>query len=336
MTRLAFDLDGWDVQRLPRRRAADRGGDRSSTRTRSRTPGCGTTGRSATRSTSSRPSASTTTSPTSTPTATSSATTVRQVMLSVRELALDKNPNADGLGQPADRLHPRHRRRDGPGQRGRAARASRTSIIPNLPPVSTRRRARDHPAPDLLRRAAQPATSSSARSRPSSTTRAGSDRRRRGRRHDDAGPARPGSSSTRPSSRLLFALRFRDLNLLISDQITTDSQLLFHRSLDDRLPRIAPFLRYDKDPYLVVDGSGQADLHPGRLHDERPLPERPGVRPRRPGPRPASAAATFNYIRNSVKIVMDAYDGTMTFYVATPTTRSSGPGRASSRRCSSR
>src|SRR4029078_9950680 len=58
-------------------------------------------------------------------------------------------------------------------------------------------------------------------------------------------------------NRLLFALRFRDLDLLISDQVSSDSQLLFHRSLADRLTRIAPLLRYDKDPYLVVDGNGR-------------------------------------------------------------------------------
>ena len=57
--------------------------------------------------------------------------------------------------------------------------------------------------------------------------------------------------------RLLFALRFRDLDLLISDQVTQTSQLLFHRSMSDRLPRIAPFLRYDKDPYLVIDDAGR-------------------------------------------------------------------------------
>ena len=56
--------------------------------------------------------------------------------------------------------------------------------------------------------------------------------------------------------RLLFALRFRDLDLLISDQITVQSQLLFHRSLADRLDHIAPFLRYDKDPYLVIREDG--------------------------------------------------------------------------------
>ena len=79
--------------------------------------------------------------------------------------------------------------------------------------------------------------------------------------------------------RLLFSLRFRDLDLLISDQVTGNSQLLFHRSLTDRLRRIAPFLRFDKDPYLVVDGAGPPGLHPGRVHHVRPVPERPGLRP---------------------------------------------------------
>src|SRR5262245_26033598 len=53
-------------------------------------------------------------------------------------------------------------------------------------------------------------------------------------------------------SKLLFALRFRDLDLLISDQVLPDSQLLMHRTISDRVGLIAPFLRYDKDPYLVV------------------------------------------------------------------------------------
>src|SRR5262249_24610722 len=57
-------------------------------------------------------------------------------------------------------------------------------------------------------------------------------------------------------TRLLFALRFRDFDMLISNQITDQSQLLMNRSLDQRLPLIAPFLKFDKDPYLVIDASG--------------------------------------------------------------------------------
>jgi uncharacterized protein len=121
-------------------------------------------------------------------------------------------------------------------------------------------------------------------------------------------------------SRLLFAFRFRDLNLLISDQITDQSQLLFHRSLDDRLSRIAPFLRFDKDPYLVVGADGRlvwiqdayttSDRFPhAQPYDLSKLPDTSGL----------SAGGPFNYIRNSVKITVDAYDGTTTFYAADPT-----------------
>ena len=52
-------------------------------------------------------------------------------------------------------------------------------------------------------------------------------------------------------SRALFALRFGDFNLLISNQLTDDSQILFKRTLEERVREIAPFLAYDHDPYLV-------------------------------------------------------------------------------------
>jgi uncharacterized membrane protein (UPF0182 family) len=118
--------------------------------------------------------------------------------------------------------------------------------------------------------------------------------------------------------RLLFALRFRDLDLLISDQVTAESQLLMHRYLADRLPRIAPFLTFDKDPYLVVDDAGKllyvqdaytmSDRFPhAQWFDPAALEGGTGL-----GRQP------FNYLRNSVKITMDAYDGTMRFYVVDP------------------
>ena len=53
-------------------------------------------------------------------------------------------------------------------------------------------------------------------------------------------------------TRALFALRFGDLNLLISDQLTDESQVLFDRGIRERVPKIAPFLAYDEDPYLVT------------------------------------------------------------------------------------
>ena len=119
--------------------------------------------------------------------------------------------------------------------------------------------------------------------------------------------------------RLLFALRFRDLDLLISDQVTNNSQLLFHRSLTDRLARIAPFLRYDKDPYLVIDDAGRLVYVQDAYTTSDRFPNAQAFDPPSRSSRPGSASDEFNYIRNSVKITMDAYDGTMHFYVSDPT-----------------
>jgi hypothetical protein len=121
-----------------------------------------------------------------------------------------------------------------------------------------------------------------------------------------------------PLTRLLFSLRFRDLNLLISDQLTSDSQLLFNRSLGDRLPLIAPFLRFDSDPYLVVTDSGRLVY----IQDAYTVSDRfPNAQPFDAASNLRTAAGLgkggpFDYVRNSVKIVMDAYDGTTTLYAA--------------------
>ena len=118
--------------------------------------------------------------------------------------------------------------------------------------------------------------------------------------------------------RLLFSLRFRDLDLMISDQVTADSQLLFHRSLADRLGRIAPFLKFDKDPYIVVDDAGKLVY----VQDAYTTSDRfPNAQAFDPGALPGSGLGSddFDYIRNSVKITVDAYDGTMHFYVSDPT-----------------
>ena len=175
-------------------------------------------------------------------------------MLSVRELDLDKNPNATGwVNQRIIYTH-------GigvamvPGQRGRDAGPARAAH-PNLPPVSSRWRAAEITEPRIYF-GERPTAVRRRRRAPGRVRLPARRRRRRRRRPDDAGrddrdPAR------HDLSRLLFALRFRDFDLLISDQVTNDSQLLFHRTLADRLPRIAPFLRYDKDPYLVIDGDGR-------------------------------------------------------------------------------
>ena len=117
--------------------------------------------------------------------------------------------------------------------------------------------------------------------------------------------------------RLLFALRFRDLDLLISDQITRDSQLLFHRSLSDRLGRIAPFLSFDKDPYLVIDDSGRMVYIQDAFTTSDRFPNAQAFDPTTLD-KSNLGTAPFDYIRNSVKITVDAYDGTMHFYISDP------------------
>ncbi len=118
--------------------------------------------------------------------------------------------------------------------------------------------------------------------------------------------------------RLLFALRFRDLDLLISDQVTGNSQLLFHRSLADRVSRVAPFLRFDKDPYLVVGDDGRLVYVQDAYTTSDRFPNAQSFDPRLLEST-ALGPSSFNYIRNSVKVTIDAYDGTMHFYVADET-----------------
>ena len=113
-----------------------------------------------------------------------------------------------------------------------------------------------------------------------------------------------------PISRLLFALRFGDFNLLISGQLTDESQILFRRDIEERVHEIAPFLAYDHDPYLVSSE--------GRLvwvWDAYTVTDRyPNAQPLGGDSRFAGA----NYVRNSVKVVVDAYNGTVRFFLADP------------------
>ena len=110
-----------------------------------------------------------------------------------------------------------------------------------------------------------------------------------------------------PIARALFAIRFGDLNLLISNQLTGDSQILFRRAIHERVPEIAPFLFFDRDPYLV-----SADDSLVWIWDAYTLSDRyPNAQPLGDG-----RFAGANYVRNSVKVVVDAYDGTVDFYIA--------------------
>ena len=119
-----------------------------------------------------------------------------------------------------------------------------------------------------------------------------------------------------PLARLAFAIRFADLDLLISDQITPQSQLLFNRSLEDRVPRIAPFLRYDRDPYVVVDGGGRLVYLWDAYTTSDRFPHANAFAPEDLAEGTGLGDDPFNYIRNSVKVSVDAYTGETTFYVS--------------------
>ena len=110
--------------------------------------------------------------------------------------------------------------------------------------------------------------------------------------------------------RLLVAFDRGDLTKLpFSDDVNPESRLLMRRNVRDRVAALAPFLTYDLDPYIVVGNDGRlswvmdafttSDSYPYSRHY-------------------ALGDALVNYMRNSVKVVIDAYDGTTTFYVFDP------------------
>ena len=104
--------------------------------------------------------------------------------------------------------------------------------------------------------------------------------------------------------RLSLAWQLGDRNLLISGQLSSDSRLLMHRSLDDRIRKVAPFLELDSDAYLVViDGELLWIQDAYTTSGSFPYSQHLG---------------SINYVRNSVKVVVDAQTGDMTFYLIDP------------------
>ncbi|MEX0991599.1 MAG: UPF0182 family protein [Actinomycetota bacterium] len=115
--------------------------------------------------------------------------------------------------------------------------------------------------------------------------------------------------------KLLFSMRFQDVNLMISDLIEPDSRVMIYRSIQDRVPKAAPFLKYDGDPYAaIVDGRIVWIWDAYTSTDLYPYSQRLDLAEATSG----QLDGTVNYMRNSVKAVVDAYDGTVTLYVADP------------------
>jgi uncharacterized membrane protein (UPF0182 family) len=117
--------------------------------------------------------------------------------------------------------------------------------------------------------------------------------------------------------RLAFAVRFRDINLLISGNIKNDSRLMFNRDVRDRVEKAAPFLQWDGDPYaVVVDGRLKYIRDGYTTSSNYPYAQRidlaDAARRNEIGSRGVEGIG--NYIRNSVKAVVDAYTGQVTLY----------------------
>lgn len=114
--------------------------------------------------------------------------------------------------------------------------------------------------------------------------------------------------------RAAFAARVGDLNPLISDLVTNESRAMYFNNIKERTREVAPFLRYDNDPYPVIidghikwiqDAYTTTNHYPyGQAADTALVEQGSGL-----------SGGGYNYVRNSVKVVTDAYDGDMTFYV---------------------
>jgi len=109
-----------------------------------------------------------------------------------------------------------------------------------------------------------------------------------------------------PLKKALFAARFKTEKILLSSDITPESRIIFNRNIVQRVKTLAPFLRFDGDPYMVVDDKGElkwiidAYTYSDRLPYSKPV------------------KGGINYMRNSVKTVIDAYDGSVSFYISEP------------------
>ena len=116
-----------------------------------------------------------------------------------------------------------------------------------------------------------------------------------------------------PFRRAAFALRFADINPLISGFMTSDSRILYLRDVRERVQAIAPFLHFDHDPYpVVVDGRVTWVIDAYTTSAAYPYAETVDTDRLEPD---SGLAHRFNYVRNSVKATVDAYDGTVRFYI---------------------
>ncbi|MEW5784731.1 MAG: UPF0182 family protein [Bacillota bacterium] len=104
--------------------------------------------------------------------------------------------------------------------------------------------------------------------------------------------------------RALFAVKFGEYKILVSNELNSESRVLFDRNIHTRVRKLAPFLRYDGDPYLVINDGRLFWIQDAyTVSDSYPY---------------STPYGSINYIRNSVKVVIDAYNGTTDFYLIDP------------------
>ena len=106
-----------------------------------------------------------------------------------------------------------------------------------------------------------------------------------------------------PFKRALFALRQKSVKLMVSGSVTSKSKIIINKNIEKRVKEIMPFLEYDKSPYIVISE--------GRLFW---IIDAYTTNNRYPYSEPYDAKSGNNYIRNSVKVVVDAYNGDTTYY----------------------
>jgi len=113
--------------------------------------------------------------------------------------------------------------------------------------------------------------------------------------------------------RVAYAVEYNEFNLFGSGLINSQSRIIHDRNVTERAARLAPFLRFDADPYpVVVKGSVQWVLDAYTISDRYPYAQQANVDQLTPG---GGLNASFNYVRNSVKAAIDAFTGDVTFYV---------------------
>lgn len=104
--------------------------------------------------------------------------------------------------------------------------------------------------------------------------------------------------------RLLFSIKFKEIKILLSQDIQSDSRVMIYRRVMERAQRLTPFIRFDQDPYMVIDKEGHLwwMLDGYTVSDKFPYSE--------------PVTRGVNYIRNAVKVTINAYDGRIRFYLA--------------------